>query len=171
MKNYNTVNTKLLSLGCRVSNAFEQANTRGHPLWVIWENRHSSWCATSAMLWVVKPVRVYKKVYTGGYHGGGRRLTAVLATCILLPGELVRMPINGSWKCRASTVYVKSLAGWNRSTRKFNTRVDKAHSRHSDNYIYREGMIAVPSNGFHNGPEECQGGIHFFFGRNQAEHY
>jgi hypothetical protein len=118
----------------------------------------------AAMLQVRTPVTVYKKLR----H-------ELIGTLILLPGELVRIPlIRLKIKCRTSAAFVQSI----------NSGVHSYHKGTSfNNYQYTVGTVATPGNGwpsvdwlhsneyFELEPKECASGIHFFFKRRHAKEW
>ena len=94
---------------------------------------------------------------------GWKKLQGGLIAKLLIPAKAKRSNATGR-KCRAE--FAKVLEIWNGDT-----AVKKGNSQHDPDFVYTVGKIVKPDVWNENRWEECEGGIHFFITRIEAEKY
>lgn len=110
-----------------------------------------------AFLKVLKPIKVYKKVYSYSDYGNGSGIARVVISLILQPGTTV-CRTKGENKMRAN----RALVG----NHKLSNNVFSAHNH---NFHYLAGSLVYPD-GFERKPiDHCATGIHFFISRSSAQ--
>jgi hypothetical protein len=94
---------------------------------------------------------------------GWKKLQGGLIAKLLIPAKAQRSNATGR-KCRAQ--FAKVLEIWDGDK-----AVKKGNSSHDPDFVYQVGKTVKPDVWNENRWEECEGGIHFFITRIEAEKY
>lgn len=115
---------------------------------------------------ILRPLKVYKKVYTPLLG------SSCIATLILVPNEVALLGFSRPKsafsrinKCRTTVAYVESINHYT------GQRLNEARSEHNPRFIYKVGDIVQPARPFDYWGEECASGIHFYLTRQEAENH
>lgn len=114
-------------------------------------------------------LRVYKKVKSKICPNTFTRKSYIAVLDIPFDNQLIHISNDGN-KCRCERARVVAIESIKKSF-KIGKYIEHKVAYGKNDFEYRVGDLVKPANGFSFKRESCEGGIHFFMTREEAEKY